>query len=236
MFYNFDNDPGRGFVKICGVTNLGDAKLCAELGADAVGILVLQPGAARKPNSVRLARREAAALANALPDGLQSVLLVHETEPDAILDLASVIRPRALQIQHPVDANILLRVKECFPELSIIKTFRVGDGAAFDALARDIQHHIDDNAIDAILLDSDKGGSGKVHDWELSRRLVTRFAGMPTILAGGLNAENVAAAGHTVRPYGVDVMSGVASSERKDRKDPDKLRAFINAWQGSSKR
>ena len=232
MFSTSTSSAGRGFVKICGVTNVDDANLCAQLGADAIGMLLTKPGQSRESGSDRLDRTGAAALAAALPAGLKSVLLVHATDLDEMLALADEIQPSALQVQRAVAPETLLRVKESFPGKSIIKTFPVERGAAVDVLEQDIRRYVRSGAIDAILLDGFRGGSGEVHDWDLSRQLVARFPDTPTILAGGLNAENVALARATVRPYGVDVMTGVTFEEQRDRKDPGRLRAFLAACNG----
>lgn len=224
----------RGFVKVCGVCTIDDALLCANLGADAIGMLLTKPGAPRKPGSDRLAPEEATRLAAALPVGLKSVLLVHAVDLNELLQLAEEIKPNAFQVRQPLSPAMLRRVKERFPELGIIKTISVASGASFPALEDQIRAYIDQGAVDAVLLDSAQGGSGVVHDWETSARLVERFAGTPLILAGGLKAENVAEARRLVRPYGVDVMSGVTCSDRRDRKDPVRLRAFLEAWHESS--
>lgn len=234
MFPIFTTSAKKGFVKICGVCSVDDAILCAKLGADAIGMLLTKPGGSREPGSDRLERAEAAKLVASLPDGLNSVLLVHAVDLEEIIELAAEIRPNALQVRGPVNPEALRRVKERFPEQRVIKTFSVPSNASFSALEEEIRMYVDDGAIDAVLLDSARGGSGHVHDWVTSAKLVERFDGTPVILAGGLNAENVAEARRTVRPYGVDVMSGVTCSERRDRKDQNRLRAFLKAWHESS--
>ncbi|MBG9388373.1 phosphoribosylanthranilate isomerase [Caenimonas aquaedulcis] len=219
----------RGFVKICGVCTIDDAVLCADLGADAIGMLLTKPGVSRKLGSDRLALDEAASLAAALPVGLKSVLLVDAVQLDDLLRLAEEIKPNAMQIRQPLSPAMLCRLKERFPDQGIIKTISVVSGAPVSSLEDEIRAYVDHGAIDAVLLDSPQGGSGVAHDWVTSASLVERFAGTPVILAGGLSADNVAEARRLVRPYGVDVMSGVTSSERRDRKDPVRLRAFLEA-------
>ena len=226
--------PRSGFVKICGVCNVEDARLCATLGANAIGMLLAQPGREPEAASDRLTPADAAALVASLPAGLKSVLLVHAVDVDGILELADDIKPSAIQVQKPVEPQALRRVQARFPEMGIIKTFSVKPGVSASALADDIRAYVEEGVVDAVLLDSARGGSGQVHDWTLSAALVAQFSGTRVILAGGLTAENVAEARRMVRPYGVDVMSGVTCPDRRDRKDPDRLRAFLNAWHESS--
>lgn len=222
--------PGRRhFVKICGVCNAEDAILCHHLGVDAVGMILTKPGRRREAGSDRLERAEAAKLARSLPDELKSVLLVHADSLVEILELAEEISPSMLQVQKRVDPEMLLRVKERFPEKCIINSFSVTSGVSLPEIEGEIRMYVDQGASDVVLLDSAHGGSGATHDWKISAELVKRFSDTPVILAGGLNAENVEKAFRIVRPYGVDVMSGVTGTERRDRKDPDRLHAFMKA-------
>jgi phosphoribosylanthranilate isomerase len=224
-----------GFIKVCGVCTVDDVLLCAQLGATAIGLILIKPGVPRKPGSDRLERHEAATLAAvALTLQLDSVLLIHTTALGEISELVHEIKPTTLQIQTPLSPESLRLIKRQHPELNIIKTITVPvDGNAV-SLEEEIQAYVDGFSVDAVLLDSQKGGSGVVHDWQTSANLVNRLAGTPVILAGGLNAENVAQARRQVRPFGVDVMSGVNRTDRRDRKDPTRLSAFIKAWKESS--
>lgn len=230
MFSPSTTSPDKGFVKICGVSSIEDAQLCARYGADAIGMLLTKPGQCRGPGSDRLAPDEAAHLVAALRGGLHTVLLVHASEPSKIVALARHIKPSALQVQSNVPPHDLLEVKKQCPQISIIKTFSVHQGIDIDELEAEIQRYVDNGAIDAVLLDSERGGSGVVHDWETSREIIARFARVPVLLAGGLNKDNVAQARQRVGPYGVDVMTGVNSPGRRDRKDESRLREFFKAW------
>lgn len=218
----------RQFIKICGLTNLQDAAVCAELEVSAVGILLQKPGSMPDPHDDRLTVAEAAKLISRLPRSLTPVLLVHETQVERVLELCAQLSPGALQIQKSLSPEELIRVKREFPQLSIIKTFRVVRGATVDAVWSEIRSYADPDSIDAVLLDSGRPGAGEVHDWELSTELVKRSTRLPTILAGGLHAGNVRQALRQVRPFGVDVMSGVTLPQR-DRKDAAALRAFVAA-------
>jgi phosphoribosylanthranilate isomerase len=165
--------------------------------------------------------------------GPHTVVLVHASEADEIVSLAEHIEPNALQVQSDVPPHDLLRVKKQCPQISIIKAFSVRRGLDIDELEGEIRRYVVHGAIDAVLLDSERGGSGVVHNWETSREIVTRFAHLPVLLAGGLNKDNVAQARQRVGPYGVDVMTGVTSPGRRDRKDESRLREFFKAWNES---
>lgn len=234
MFLISDQPARNNFIKVCGVCNVEDALLCADLGVNAIGIILTKPNCPRKPGSDRLEPDEAATLVTQLPDKLKTVLLVHEVDFEEICRLAEKIKPNALQIQGDVKPNMLLKVKKQFPSLNLIKKISVSPDISVSELKDKIWKYIDVGAIDAVLLDSPRGGSGQVHDWEISAQLVELLKCIPVILAGGLNAENVADARRDVRPFGVDVMSGVTCPASRNKKDRERLHAFINAWHGKS--
>lgn len=220
--------PNRTFIKICGITTLADAALCATLGVNAVGILLQKKPGEREAHSDQLTVEEATVLVAGLPRSLIPVLLVHAIEVEKILEHCARISPGALQVQKPVSASDLRRVKQAFPSISIIKTFRVVPNVTVDSITSEIDRYIDEKTIDAVLLDAAKGGTGEVIDWGVAAELVKRTVRRPTLLAGGLKYWNVGEAIRQVRPWGVDVMTGV-TSPLKDRKDPDALRKFVRA-------
>jgi phosphoribosylanthranilate isomerase len=229
MFSKSDgNQSGRCFVKICGVCNLQDAALCAALGVDAIGMLLTKPKTGREPGSDRMDPADASNLVAALPAGLRSVLLVHTVDIDEISSIADQVAPDALQIQGSIPPEALLKVRRNRPQTGIIKSFRVPSDATVESLLSAIGEYLRSGAIDAVILDSKHAGGGEVHDWSISASVVARLPEAPILLAGGLTAANVGMAQAIVRPFGVDVMSGVNSSSR-DRKDPERLKAFVEA-------
>lgn len=234
MFSSSTTLSDKGFVKVCGVSSIEDAQLCSRYGANAIGILLTKPGQPREAGSDRLLPSEAARLVAALRGDLHTVLLVHPLDPGEIVALATHIEPSALQVQSNVSPHDLLQVKAQFPQIGIIKTFSVRQGIDISELETEIRSYVAYNAIDAVLLDSERGGSGIAHDWETSREIVARFSHIPVLLAGGLNKDNVAQARRQVAPYGVDVMTGVTSPSRRDRKDESRLREFFKAWNEAS--
>jgi phosphoribosylanthranilate isomerase len=196
----------RPRIKICGLTRLEDALLAAELGADALGFN-LWPGSKRHldADAVR-------AIVDRLPPLVTAVGVFVNQPPTDVLSLAAQSGVQAVQLHGDEsweDVN-------GYP-IPAIKAFRV---AGPESLA-DLHRY----RVRAVLLDAPSagfGGSGQTFDWALAAE-VARHARV--ILAGGLNPENVAAAVRAVRPYAVDVASGVERAPGV--KDPEKLRRFV---------
>lgn len=196
------------FVKICGITNEEDALMAVALGADAVGFVFAPSPRQVTPGTARdIARR--------LPPEILTVGVFRDQGSRFVIETTQFAQLRGVQLhghETPADAE---RVRPYCQAL--IVAFPAGD----PGLA-----HVDDYGADAILLDSHAPGSGEVFDWSLAE-------GAPTnrrlILAGGLDADNVAAGIAEVRPWGVDVSSGVEVDGQPGRKDPLKVQAFIHA-------
>jgi phosphoribosylanthranilate isomerase len=221
------------FLKVCGISNSEDAQLCADAGVDAIGMLLRkQPGEA-PADTDRISVRTAQTLVASYGPRLTTVLLVHKTELKEISELYSNIRPKALQIQSKVPPEELLALKALFPEVFLIKTFHVSDGQTIQGFMNEIDEYTGCASVDAVLLDSRRGGSGQVHDWRLSAEVVQRLKGMNVILAGGLTPANVSMAVRSVHPWGIDVMTGVNSASRS-KKDAEKIRAFVRAARGEA--
>ena len=203
-------------VKICGITSKEDLEDAAESGADAVGFVV---GVASSPRNLSLT--EAENLIGQVPPFLKSVLV---TVPRSINDLAAYekLNPDVIQI-HGEKLNTAESVRLKLPKTQLI-------GAVNAKLANDFAAVSEAAKLfDAVLLDSfaigRHGGTGVIHDWELSKRVKQVIQPKPLILAGGLNPENVAEAVHTVKPYAVDVSSGV--EQQPGIKSHKKIVAFI---------
>jgi phosphoribosylanthranilate isomerase len=192
------------FVKICGITSEEDALLAVAMGADAVGFVFA-------PSSRQIAPQKAADIVKRLPTEIVTVgVFRHETR-QRIVDIVHQAGLRAAQLHGHETATDSRWVRARVP--LVIKAFASGDPGLDDA---------DDYGADAILIDSAVPGSGEVFDWSLAEGAPSN---RKVILAGGLTADNVADAVRRVRPWGVDVSTGVESSP--GRKDARKLRAFI---------
>jgi phosphoribosylanthranilate isomerase len=204
-------------VKICGITRPEDLAEAVDAGADAVGFLV---GVPSSPRNITIERTEK--LLKQVPIFINSIVVTAVCSIEELVELAERLKPTAIQI-HGKKHLEASEVRKKIRDTRLIKTIYVNP----DALS---EISIEDSKIfDAILLDSftrgQYGGTGKVHDWTLSRQIREAVAPIPVILAGGLNPENVKEAILTVQPYAVDVASGVEL--RPGIKDPKKLRAFI---------
>ena len=203
-------------VKICGITRKEDLDVAAAAGADAVGFVV---GVASSPRNLSLS--EAERLIRQVPPFVKSVLV---TVPRSIDDFAAYekLNPDVIQI-HGENLHAAASVR-----LKLSNTLLIGAVSAqlandLDAVSRAAK------LFDAVLLDSFAdgryGGTGVVHDWELSKRVKQTIQPKPLILAGGLNPENVAEAVRTVEPYAVDVSSGV--EQQPGIKSHQKIVEFI---------
>jgi phosphoribosylanthranilate isomerase len=197
-------------VKICGVTNGRDARAACELGAYALGFNFYE----KSPRVI--APAEAWKLRQRLPSSVQAVGVFVNWKPTAVVALARSLRLSAVQLhgdESPRDAAF------CAKSLPVIKAFRVGANFSLSELARF-------RGVSGFLLDAARagqyGGTGSTSDWAFARRAA---ASRPIILAGGLMPENVADAIRSVRPYAVDVASGVES--RPGKKDHGKMREFF---------
>ena len=199
----------RTRVKFCGLTRPGDVRLACEMGVDAVGI-VLVPGSPRRVEPSLLG-----ALRTAASPLVDVVALFQDPHPADVLDAMHRLRPTMLQF-HGREEDAFCRGFG----LPYVKTLAMGGGAA-DALAMARRHP----SATAFLLDGnapgEQGGRGAAFDWSLAPRL-----GRAVFLAGGLNAANVGRAIAVVRPYAVDVSSGIESAP--GRKDGDRMQSFLD--------
>lgn len=226
------------WVKLCGVTTPAEVDMCCRAGADALGFVVEFP--AEVPWN--LMREEARDLIDRVPDGVEPVLVVGE-QSDLILQLASDLRPAAVQL-HADEAPAETRAMAT--ELTrmgvrVIKALRfsVETGevlTAHDAPEDPVEaaQRLVSLGVGQLLVDSvsrrQAAGTGRTVDFRLARRIRDEV-GAPVILAGGLRPDNVAEAVRAVRPHGVDVISGVEARRRV--KDPAKVAAFLAAAQGA---
>lgn len=196
-------------IKICGVTSVADARLCAGAPVDAIGVN-LWPGTVRCVDEAT-----AAAIARAVGDTLDVVAVVVDAEGDDVRRLRERTGIRWVQLHGDQSPDVVRALLPC-----AYKALRVS-GA--DALRRAADYPGEPLLLDAAAPGM-RGGTGRTFDWELATELARR---RKLMLAGGLTPDNVTAAITRVRPYGVDVASGVESEPGV--KDPHRLRAFVEA-------
>lgn len=224
------------FIKICANTNLADAQLATELGADAVGFVFA-------PSRRRMMADQVARITPHLPANVLTVGVFATTDADEIIQSVRTAGLQAAQLHHEPNPDLIAKLNDAFEgHVRLIQTvaFNVhsGENAGFSAaLARALTTP----GLWAVLIDAARtgksGGLGMAFDWQhaaqeirLACNTASTATGVdlpPIIVAGGLHSRNVAAAIDVLQPWGVDVASGVEAEP--GRKDPTRLRFFIDA-------
>ncbi len=193
-------------IKICCISSKEEAKLAIRFGANAIGLVGPMPSG-HGPIEIPLIRE----IAMHVPPGVSSFLLTSETTAEGIIDIYNKTHTQVLQLVDTVEnMEVYTRVREAIPHVRLVQVIHVtGPESLAEALT--IAPHVD-----GLLLDSgnpkltikELGGTGRVHDWSVSRAIVEQ-SGVPVFLAGGLKPENVREAIEKVHPFGVDVCSGL---------------------------
>lgn len=203
-----------------------ETAIAVAAGADAVGLVSRMPsGPGPIPEST------IAAIASTVPPGVATFLLTSESTASAIITQQRRCRANTIQIVDEVEHGAHAALRDALPGISIVQVIHVRDP---DSIREAIEVA---PAVDALLLDSgnpslavkELGGTGRVHDWTISRA-IREAVQIPVYLAGGLNAGNVAAAIAEVAPFGVDVCSGVRTGGSLDEA---KLADFLSAVRSS---
>lgn len=215
--------------KVCCMQSIEEADAAIAAGAAAVGLVGAMPNGPGPIEDGLIA--EIAAHVRRRHDGrIWTTLLTCRTDGAAIAEHVAATAVDTVQIVDAPAPGAYAHLRRAHPLLRIMQVIHVEDEGAIDAARRAAEE------ADVILLDSGKpsaavrtlGGTGDVHDWALSRRIVESCK-TPVFLAGGLNAANVADAVRKVRPYGVDLCSGVRDRERSYALNVGKLSAFAAA-------
>ena len=210
-------------IKICCIQSVAEARAAVAHGADAIGLVSAMPSGAGIIADERLIPEIAAAV----PPPVATFLLTSLTDTAAIIAQHQRCRTSTLQLVDALTRGTHADLRRALPGIRIVQVIHVRDDASVaEALAAAPQ-------VDALLLDSgnpalavkELGGTGRTHNWALSRRIV-ETCGKPVFLAGGLRPDNVAAAWAAVRPFGFDICNGVRTH---DKLDEQKLAAFFGA-------
>ena len=214
-------------VKICCIGSVEEAALAVELGASAIGLVSQMPSGPGVISDELIAE-----IATTVPPPIATFLLTSKQEVQAIIDQQRLCRTNCIQICDRIATGTHRELKRALPGIALIQVIHVTSRESIEeavAAARDV---------DAILLDSgnqslpvkELGGTGRKHDWTLSREIRERIP-VPMFLAGGLNAANAQAAVREVGSFGLDVCSGVRTDGKLDRA---KLQAFFAAVRSAS--
>ena len=212
----------RTRVKICCISSVAEAEAAVAAGADAIGLVSAMPSGPGVIGEDLIGEIAAAA-----PPALGTFLLTSKVEPVAVAAQQRRCGVNTIQLCDAPDASAYPALREALPGIALVQVIHVRDESAV-AEAMGIAP-----MVDGLLLDSgnpsapvkELGGTGRVHDWALSRRIVAE-APCPVFLAGGLKPDNVAEAIRHVRPYGVDLCTGVRTDGALDAA---KLGAFMGA-------
>ena len=209
-------------IKICCIASREEAELAIRHGADAIGLVSAMPSG---PGSIDEAT--IADIAVAVPPPVATFLLTCEMQAAPIVAQARRCRTSTLQLVDALAPGVPAALREALPGIKLVQVIHVTGERSLD------EADAAASWADALLLDSgdpslrvkELGGTGRVHDWSLSRAIVERSP-VPVFLAGGLRADDAAEAIARVRPFGLDLCSGVRTG---DRLDPVKLAAFFAA-------
>lgn len=207
-------------IKICCISSPGEAAVAIECGASALGLVAAMPSGPGVIGEELIAE-----IAATVPPPVATFLLTSETEAAGIISQQRRCRTNTIQLCDEVAPAVYADLRSALPGISLVQVIHV-TGSESLAQAISAARHVD-----ALLLDSgnpalavkELGGTGRVHDWSLSKR-IREECGIPLFLAGGLNVTNIAEAIATVRPFGLDLCSSVRSEGRLDR---SKLEAFM---------
>ena len=209
-------------IKICCIGSTEEARLAVQLGASAVGLVSEMPSG---PGVI--SEKLIAEIAATVPPPVGTFLLTCKQDPGDIGRQQRRCGVNTIQICDRLPRGAHAELREALPGIALVQVVHVtGEESLREAL--EVAAHVD-----ALLLDSgnqsltvkELGGTGRTHDWEISAQIVQRAA-IPVFLAGGLNPTNVATSIRVVRPFGVDVCSGVRTDGRLDE---DKARRFMSA-------
>ncbi len=199
-------------VKICGITNEEDALKAAILGADYLGFLVEIDF-----SEYKISRKKAKEIIRKLPLEVQPVFVTYLQKSKPIIEIAEEIKPAVIQLHNDIELEEIGKIREALPQIKLTKTISVLNQ---DSIKQAKKY---EPYIDFILLDTKsgkkKGGTGKVHNWDISRKIV-KSVNKKVFLAGGLSPDNIQEAINKVKPYAVDTNSGVKLKPGKKLLNP----------------
>ena len=209
-------------IKICCINSIAEANTALRYGASAIGLVGRMPSGPG-PIEDELIKQ----IAVTIPPPIATFLLTCETAAEQIISHHKRTYTNTIQLVDELLVKDYAIIKVAIPAIKLVQVIHVIDESSVEKAIKVSEH------VDAILLDSgnpklaikELGGTGRVHDWKLSRKIKESIR-IPVFLAGGLNAKNVKQAIDEVEPYGVDVCSGVRTNGQLDE---NKLKAFVDA-------
>jgi len=209
-------------IKVCCIADAQEAADAIAFGASAIGLVGDMPSG---PGPI--SDREIFRIAQTVPPPIATFLLTSQQTSQGIIDHHRRTKTNTIQIVDELTDRAYHDIKAALPNVKLVQVIHVIGEESVDEAAELAEY------VDAILLDSgnpklavkELGGTGRRHDWRLSKKIV-ETCGRPVFLAGGLNADNVRNAIETVQPFGIDLCSGVRTDGKLDLR---KLEAFFDA-------
>ena len=212
-------------IKICCISSITEARTAISFGASAIGLVGKMPSGQGVITDDLINK-----IAKSIPPPIATFLLTSETSSGGIIAHHKKANTNTIQIVDELKLGSYRDIRERLPSVKIVQVIHVLDEKSIDQALKIPEK------VDALLLDSgnpnlvvkELGGTGRTHNWLLSRKIVEQSK-VPVFLAGGLNSDNVRQAIDIVQPFGVDVCGGVRNDEKLDQK---KLEAFFRAVLG----
>lgn len=212
-------------VKVCCIKSAEEASMAIDYGAQALGLVGPMPSG---PGILSLDTIRD--ISRTIPTHINSFYLTSKTEFDAIAVEYEWVQTSHIQLTDYTSENTRLALRKNFPDLQIVQVVHVSENTWMDDI-KSAENHTDLLLLDSGMPKAKKkqlGGTGQTHDWAISRKIVQKTS-LPVYLAGGIHAGNVQEAVHTVKPFGIDLCSGLRS---RDKLDPSKLKAFFDVLAG----
>ena len=215
----------RTRVKICCISSEEEAQIAIEAGADALGLVGEMPSGPGVITDVLIAQ-----IAKAVSPPTATFLLTSQTSATGVIDHHKKVNTTTIQLVDAPEMGSYDLIRSSLPAVKLVQVIHVID-------EKSIQEAVEAaNEVDAILLDSgnpnlkikELGGTGRTHNWAISRKICEIIA-KPVFLAGGLNPDNARKAIKDVKPFGLDICSGVRT---QGRLDPEKLKRFFGEVNG----
>lgn len=213
-------------VKICCIQNVEEAVQAIEFGASALGLVARMPSG---PGVI--SDKQILSISKAVPPPIATFLLTSETEALEIVKHQQKVQTNTIQIVDRLQKGDYQTIKNELNGIKIVQVIHVSDTKSLDE-AKTIAEFVD-----AILLDSgnpnlkikELGGTGRIHDWKISREIVKNI-NVPVFLAGGLSPDNIKQAIDIVEPFGVDICSGVRSNGKLDLLKLEKFMKIVDSY------
>lgn len=208
-------------IKICCISSVEEARLAIRYGASALGLVSAMPSGPGPISEELIAE-----IVPHIPSGIMSFLLTSRQDAESIIAQQRKTGVNTLQLVDAVSGDVYASLRKSLPGIRIVQVIHVTGESSIEEAVSVASH------VDMLLLDSgnpksavkELGGTGRTHDWSISRRIVEAVH-VPVFLAGGLNPGNVVEAVSVVRPYGVDICSGIRTDGILDE---EKLKHFID--------